>query len=269
MIRFRHLEGREDLGGCVELQRKAWGEGFAELVPASILQVSQKVGGLLGGAFEGPRLLGFVYSLIGVQGGKIVQWSHMLAVDPEARGQGLGRRLKLFQRTELLNRGVHTVFWTFDPLVAQNAHLNVNRLGALIVGYVPNMYGESTGSALHVGGATDRFVVRWDLKSPRVRWAVDGDVAADRSGAVTDAPTIEAPEPGTVVEDAELPETDAVRIEIPYDLATAAERDAEHLARWRDTVRHAFLTYLRGGYVVQSFHRESSPRRCFYFLRRP
>lgn len=265
MAELRHLEGREELAACVELQRRTWGEDFTECVPASILQVSQKIGGMLGGAWDGDRLVGFVYSLIGFQEGHPAHWSHMLAVDPDARGHGLGRRLKLFQRDELLKRGVKRVFWTFDPMVARNAHLNINRLGATVVGFIPNMYGDTTGSPLH-HGPTDRFVLRWELDSQRVRWAVESEAGQGPSEAFHEAPVIRPPESGRMQTDSELPETDTVRIEIPCDLT---ETMPEALPEWRALVRDAFLTYLRRGYAVQSFHRESSAAiRCSYFLRR-
>lgn len=266
MAELRHLEGRDELAACVELQRRTWGEAFSECVPASILQVSQKIGGMVGGAWEDERLVGFVYSLIGFQAGRPAHWSHMLAVDPDARGRGLGRRLKLFQRDELLKRGVKRVFWTFDPMVARNAHLNLNRLGATVVGFVPNMYGEATGSPLH-DGPTDRFILRWDLDSQRVRWAVEREVPQEPSEAFLEAPAIRPSENGALESNTDLPGTDAVRIEIPCDLT---ETMPEALPEWRALVREAFLKYLRRGYAVQSFHRESSPTtRCAYFLRRP
>lgn len=265
MTELRHLRSRDELAACVELQKRTWGEEFTECVPASILQVSQKIGGMLGGAWEGGRLVGFVYSLIGFQEGQPAHWSHMLAVDPDARGQGLGRRLKLFQRSELLKRGVTRVFWTFDPMIARNAHLNLNRLGARVVGFVPNMYGEATGSPLH-DGPTDRLVLRWDLDSQGVRWAVEGEVPQGPSEAFHEAPAIRPAEAGRLTDDPEFPETEAVRIEIPCDLI---ETTPEALPEWRTLVRDAFLNYLRRGYAVQSFHRESSPTtRCAYFLRR-
>ena len=47
---------------------------------------------------------------------------------------------------------------TYDPLVARNAHLNINVFGARIAEYVEDMYGE-TESPLHQGIGTDRFIV--------------------------------------------------------------------------------------------------------------
>ncbi|MGH7541958.1 MAG: GNAT family N-acetyltransferase [Gemmatimonadota bacterium] len=266
---LRHLSRGPEYAACAALQRDTWGETFDEVVPASLLLVSQKVGGLVAGAFtEEDVLVGFVFSLLGSREGRPVHWSHMLAVHPEARGNGLGRRLKLFQREELLKRGIHTVFWTFDPLVARNAHLNINRLGVQVVGYIPNMYGMETRSPLHPGGETDRLIVRWDLEGQRTRWAIEGDIVSGQTAA-PGVPVVRPPDPSErLVVDEELPETSAVRVEVPYDVLALRGRDEGDLTGWRRTVRHAFLTYLRRGYVVQGFHREGAPRRCFYLFRR-
>ncbi|MDX1396806.1 MAG: GNAT family N-acetyltransferase [Gemmatimonadota bacterium] len=268
MAHFRHLETSKDLADCVALQRVTWGDEFGDIVPASVLKVTQKIGGLLAGAFEGDRMVGFVYSFVGQQGETFVHWSHMLAVHSDARGQGLGRRLKLFQRAELLKGGIKTVYWTFDPLVARNAHLNVNRLGASVAGYIPNMYGSATGSPLHVGGDTDRCIARWDLDSARVRWAVEGEPAIDRPATLDDAPLVTVPDIGETVEDVELPETPSVRIEIPCDIASVAKRSPAEVEPWRLTVRRAFLTYLGRRYAVTSFYREAGGATCYYLLRR-
>lgn len=268
-MELRHLESLSEFEECVALQRETWGAAFSDIVPASILKITQKVGGLVAGAFDGDRMTGFVYSIVGYGNGRPFHWSHMLAVSPSARGHGLGRRLKLFQRTELLERGIDRVFWTFDPLIAQNAHLNLNRLGASIAGYVPNMYGEETGSPLHGGGETDRFIVRWDLDSARAKWAVSGEVVSDRSGTVSQAEIVRLPDIGESVRDLEFPETSSVRIEVPCDAVALYQSDPSSFARWRRLTRAAFLNYLRRNYVVQSFHRHSSTGRCFYFLKRP
>lgn len=264
MSDLRHLSSLDDLAGCVRLQRTTWGERFRDVVPASLLQVSQKVGGLLAGAFEDERMLGFVYSLAGRYGGEAVHWSHMLAVHPDARGRGLGRRLKLFQRTELLAAGTKVVYWTFDPLVARNAHLNLNRLGASVVDYVENMYGDETGSPLHAGGETDRLIVRWDLDSQRARWAVQSDAGATGARPLEEDEIVR-PEIG--LRALELPEGDEVFVEIPPDHTSLADTGPDPEA-WRQSVRRALTTYLRRGYAVQSLRREQSRNRCFYFLRR-
>ena len=121
---------------------------------------------LIPSAIDG-LMLGFVYGLTGVENGRIVHWSDMLAVRPEARNLGLGRRLKEFQRRAVQRVGGVVIYWTYDPLVARNAHLNINVFGACISEYVEDMYGE-TESPLHRGIGTDRFIVAWPVADAEV-----------------------------------------------------------------------------------------------------
>jgi predicted GNAT superfamily acetyltransferase len=79
----------------------------------------------------------------------------------------LGRRLKLAQRDDALQRGFDLMEWTFDPLEIKNAHLNLARLGAIARRYSINHYGYSS-SPLQGGLPTDRLVAEWWLRSKRV-----------------------------------------------------------------------------------------------------
>src|SRR5580765_6451652 len=155
-VEIRPLRTQEELHACVDLQRETWGNEFTDVVPASILKVSQRIGGVAAGAFDDQNhLLGFVYGLTGVERGRIVHWSDMLAVRPEARDLRLGRRLKEFQRMAVRKHGAEVIYWTYDPLVARNAHLNFNVLGVHASEYVQDMYGD-TDSELHRAIGTDR-----------------------------------------------------------------------------------------------------------------
>ena len=181
-VEIRHMRTEDEFAASVDLQRDTWGWSFSDVVPVSMLQISVKMGGVCLGAF-GSRgeLMGFVYGITGVRKGELAHWSHMLAVRPEVRDEGIGKRLKLAQADALRALGVNTVYWTFDPLVARNAHLNLNVLGVTIDEYVPDMYGRSD-SELHQLG-TDRFIVRWRLQG-------EGD--APDGADYTDAETVEA-----------------------------------------------------------------------------
>jgi predicted GNAT superfamily acetyltransferase len=98
--------------------------------------------------------------------------SHMTAVLSEYRNAGVGRRLKLFQRQDALDRRIPLVEWTFDPLETKNAYFNIERLGVIVRRYIPNCYG-ITDSPLHSGIPTDRFVPEWWLDSERVKCIVE------------------------------------------------------------------------------------------------
>jgi predicted GNAT superfamily acetyltransferase len=97
----------------------------------------------------------------------------MLAVKESYRNRGLGVELKLAQRREALERGIHLVEWTFDPLEIKNAFLNIHKLGATARRYEIDFYGVSS-SRLQGGLPTDRLVAEWQLDSPRVEAILEG-----------------------------------------------------------------------------------------------
>ena len=275
-ITIRRVQSPDEYAECVTIQMETWGAGFTERVPATILRIAQYIGGVTAGAFTADgRLLGFVYGMTGLRDGRLVHWSDLLAVRPEARDHGLGRRLKLYQRDLLRPLGIETMYWTFDPLVARNAHLNLTRLGATVAEYVPDMYGSETGSAVHGALGTDRFIVDWkiggsDYGEPGS--AVDGasGEGIGRGPGVEHVPSVNAsPDGNGVPIDGELIDATAVRLEIPNDIMSVIDQDPKIARRWRDTTRRAFLWYLGRGYRVAAFQRDHVTGRPFYRLARP
>ncbi|MEJ2538433.1 MAG: GNAT family N-acetyltransferase, partial [Gemmatimonadota bacterium] len=173
-VRIRELAGIDEFRRAVAFQESIWGEGFSERVPASLMKVTRRLGGVVAGAFGSEEeLVGFVYGMTGLEEGGPVHWSDILAVRPGLRDRGVGRRLKHFQRERVLGLGVDLMRWTFDPLESRNAYLNLGHLGAVVREYAVDMYGESD-SPLHRGLGTDRYVVSWELTSNRVRDRVAG-----------------------------------------------------------------------------------------------
>jgi predicted GNAT superfamily acetyltransferase len=267
-ITFRELHTHAEYDECVAIQKETWGAPFTEIVPASILMICQKVGGVVAGAF-GPdgRMLGFVFGLTGIKDGRPAHWSHMLAVRDDLRGSGLGQQLKWYQRTLLLKRGVDVMYWTFDPLVSRNAHLNLNRLGAEIQAYVPDYYGADTDSELHSGLGTDRFIVAWKLRGPRTRRAQAGRPVTTYSRH-TDAPVVDSltvGDIGSIPEERDLPDSEWVRVEVPADIQAVKKHDPGVAWQWRAVTRRAFLHYLAKGYGVDGIYRDADGR-SFYVL---
>lgn len=248
-VTIRTLESAEDFERVEDLQRETWGAEFTELVPAAILMISQKVGGIVAGAFNGPdNLIGFVFGLTGLRNGRLAHWSHMLAVDESLQGAGIGRRLKLYQRDRLLEMGVEHCYWTYDPLVARNAHLNINRLGALPVEYIPDMYGADTKSSLHSGIGTDRFIVEWELRNPRVLKAVHTHPHESIAEPVA---------PG------------AIHVAVPDDIQAVKHASPAEARAWRERSRSALIEHMKGGYRVTGFAREPSKSCAYYILTQP
>jgi chorismate synthase len=236
-IQIRDLKTQAELHACVELQRETWGANFSETVPPAILQVAQYVGGISAGAFdEKNEMVGFVFGLTGVEqtshGIIPVHWSDMLAVRKSARNRGIGERLKRYQRDVLLMRGVQKVYWTFDPLDAKNAYVNLVRLGIIAHEYRQDMYGQ-TDSPLHQGIGTDRLIAVWPIASDRVAYRLDGVRPRTRQDHVT-------------------------RIDIPLDIHDINAREPQVARKWRERTRAEFKRWFEQGYVVVDFVREAT-----------
>jgi predicted GNAT superfamily acetyltransferase len=99
--------------------------------------------------------------------------SHMVAVLPGAQARGVGYALKLWQRAACMEHGVDEIRWTYDPLVRRNAYFNLAKLGARVIDYRPDFYGEMD-DIINAGDRSDRFEVSWALSSPGVVDALAG-----------------------------------------------------------------------------------------------
>ncbi|HEX7119908.1 MAG TPA: hypothetical protein VF212_14040 [Longimicrobiales bacterium] len=244
---------------CVALQRETWGETFSELVPPAILWAAQRIGGVTAGAFDADgRLAGFVFGMTGVEDGRLVHWSDMLAVRAELRDRGIGARLKRYQRDALLRLGVEVVYWTFDPLESKNAYLNFARLGIIAREYHRDLYG-TTDSPVHRGIGTDRLVAVWEIDGERVRRRLRGEPPPSADD-VADAPLANPTRPGLAGLECDEPDlsldADRIRVAVPADIQGLKARAPELAADWRRKTRAAFEAYLGRGYVAVEVVRE-------------
>ena len=260
-VLVRPLETLADFRTCVDLQREIWGSEYDDIVPASLMRAAAHVGALTLGAFGADGVqLGFVFGITGVEQAEAVHWSHMLGVRAGARDQGVGRKLKEFQRAELLRRRIRRMYWTFDPLQARNAHLNVNRLGVRVVEYVRDMYCTSL-SPLHQAVGTDRLVVE-------CRTEVNGHGAPQHeNGRLADAQVLTAfPEAGELPAPGSDPAL--ALIEIPWDLQAVVAESVHKAAEWRAATRRYFQWALANGYEVTGVRRDEAARRVFFVIER-
>ena len=247
-VSYRDLTTRDEFAAVVELERQIWGPRYDEVVPVPILTVTVKRGGILIGAFDDERMIGFVYSLPGIRKGRPTQWSHMLGVLQDYRADGIGHRLKLMQRDRTLAMGLDLVEWTFDPMQALNAHLNFAKLGVVVEEYEENVYGEST-SPLHKGNPTDRFIAEWWIREPRPQhdWS--------------DARTVNH---GTKVA---LDRRDArVVVEIPTGFTEMLLAAPDLALEWRMATRELFTVYFSRGYRAVDFRLDRAARKGTYLL---
>jgi predicted GNAT superfamily acetyltransferase len=272
-IRVRAARDRADYDRCVLLQKAVWGLADQDVTGAIQLIATTHAGGTCQIAETGAaEAVGFAYAFPAIRGGVPHLHSDMLAVLPEYQKRGVGVRLKWAQREEALARGLGLITWTFDPLQARNANLNLRRLGALATEFYEDFYGV-TSSTLHHGLATDRLLVRWELGAERVR------ALAEQGEPPRTVPTPHLPRANDVRWQAGWPvcseprldlEEPEVLLEIPPEwdvLCAAAPKLAED---WHGKMRRSLKAYFGRGYVAADFAptEDAGRRRPLYLLRK-
>ena len=245
-----------DLRAVAELFDTVWGGSpDGPPVPADLLCSLVHAGGAVtvartsGGASDGV-LLG---AAVAVRAQPGTAYSLIAATRPGGSDQGLGYALKQRQRTWALAHDLHTLTWTFDPLVGRNARFNLTKLGAEATAYVKNFYG-AMGDAINAGDESDRLVATWRLDSPRAVACADG-----HSGEVIepDLAAVEvlalAPDGGPL-----LVGGGSTRwLRVPVDMVALRRADAVAGAAWRKAVRSTLEPALSDGWRATGVTRSS------------
>jgi len=264
-VEIRLLRNLGEFRACERLQKEVWGTLAAG---SELLSVTQKYAGVVLGALVKESVVGFIYAFLARHHGRLIHWSHMMAVEARYRDQGLGFRMKLAHRKLALQQGIKAICWTYDPLESRNATLNLRRLGARVEEYIPDCYGHFP-SVIEKGLPSDRFVVDWRISTGRVERHLQSV----------------APPP-----DPSLPRVNETRLgargfvenrriwlhlreprllaEIPPDTDAMRVQDLPLARRWRMETREIFGQYFKAGYAVEDFLPPAADRGCFYLLGR-
>ncbi|MBN1538126.1 MAG: GNAT family N-acetyltransferase [Anaerolineales bacterium] len=296
-INIKNIELVEDMVEIEDIQRRVWVGSETEVVPAHILVAIVKYGGILIGAYiekEGvEQCAGFVFGFPGFyttpDGPRPMHCSDMLAVLPEYRNQGLGYRLKRAQWQMVRNQGLDRIIWTYDPLMSRNAHLNINKLGAVCNLYLRNFFGELQDS-MNFGLATDRFQVDWWVNTNRVKEKLSRTARKSLSfdhymaaGVTVVNParqnSLGFPCPSSDLsyiidiisnDKSDLDEQQfpaLLLVEIPSDFLTLKEKDPSLARNWREHTRNIFEALFEKDYLVTDLvYSPGEPSRSYYVL---
>jgi len=271
-VTIRDLQSFEDLKQVDEVEREVWGLSDIDTTPLTLVIATKEAGSIWVGAFDGTKLVGFAFGFLGLENGRLIVHSHMLAVREPYRSSHLAYNLKLAQRERALairiddgradsrtsDIRISEMTWTFDPLQSRNAHLNFTKLGVVSETYKVDFYGPETASVLHRNG-TDRLWVTWPLSSRRVLDRLQGK--ANRA-EVLDALSTLTPlvhfngdgKPARTDLTAAL-NRQRIAIEIPSDIVEVERKDPALAWEWRLQTRWAFTEALKAGFSVAEFCR--------------
>jgi len=236
---IRECSSIEDFQQCIELERAVWKDEDIGIMPVRMYMISRACNAPTIGAFEpSGRLVGFVHTMIALRGGRVIYHSHLAAVLEQLRHRDIGYRMKLAQRERALAAGVPLIIWTFDPLQSRNAHLNINKLGAIIRRYEVNYYSEGLSTVFDANVPSDRVFAEWWVSSPHVRSALSGKLP-------------EVLDPKTTVT-------------IPENINEVREKSIDEHVRWRLQARGEFQQALGAGFIVRGFERSKGSSKYLF-----
>ena len=220
-IEIRGITTLLDQGIVRNVFDQTWMMDSGTEITPNLLQAMVHSGSYLSGAFIGGKCAGAAFAFPATNGGLHLH-SHMTAVLPEFRDQGVGYALKIDQWNWAKKKNYPNLSWTFDPLVRRNAKLNIAKLGVDISAYFPNFYGDMP-DALNAGDESDRLMVSWrtDVDAPKARELIT------------------------------KPETGDILIEIPEDIVAIRSKNQSESLKWRRRVREQFMAaFEKNGKVI-------------------
>ncbi|GAA3015185.1 GNAT family N-acetyltransferase [Microbacterium aurantiacum] len=193
-ILIRDLDTVADVFTASAVLADVWG-GDRSGMPPNLLRALAHSGNYAVGLWDDDRMIGASVAFFAAPAARSMH-SHITGILPAHQGHGLGRALKEHQREWALARDVGHITWTFDPLVARNAHFNLAVLGARVTDFLVDHYGPMD-DGVNRGDESDRIMVSWALAAPGLAApaeerivatvAVPDDIAAIRARSVTDA----------------------------------------------------------------------------------
>jgi predicted GNAT superfamily acetyltransferase len=153
----RELSNYGELKQACQLYRGVFGyTGDDEsLNPRMLSSLLRHSGSVVGAVDPSGTVLAFAYGWAAVDTGDdphVYHFSQAAVVSSVLQGQGVGRSLKRVQAAMAERTGAERMRWTYDPLMARNAHFNLDVLGARGRWYTPDAQGLP---------GTDRVTVEW------------------------------------------------------------------------------------------------------------
>jgi predicted GNAT superfamily acetyltransferase len=255
-----------------------------EIVPGRFMHSLQHNGACLLGAFDGERVVGFVFGALAtaewlteridnVAAARLQMYSVMMGVRPEYQSTGLGYRLKLAQREFALRLGIRLITWTFDPLESRNGYFNISKLGVVCQRYLRNFHGDMGG--INAGLQTDRFHVDWWVTGNRVQKRLSGERAPLKLEAFIGGGAEVVSRCRLDDRGAQIPpdsfaasHSQILLAEVPADFQAIKAVDMGVAHAWRSYTRELFESHFGRGYVVTDFvrSREEDGRDHSYYV---
>ena len=285
-ILIKQIVEMGEINPILDLMQRVWQLHDREVVASFEMKAVAQFGILLG-AYDidkdPNKPIGFIYAFNKFPD---AHYSHMMGIDIAYQGKNVGFLLKQSHRNIALqqkNPIITTIEWTVDPLLSINAQLNFRKLGVICNDYHENFYGDPTNVGVYPTLPTDRILVKWLIRSPRVEkrfqpnfsdklpWnspdALQKEITLITK-FVSSEKLLQVP---AMQEFFTLKDQDQITIEVPDNFTELSRKNHDWALQWRLSTRFYFTELFKRKYFLVdyfSFKTSPSSRRNFYLFTR-
>ena len=249
-VAIRELTDYEEFVAFGRLLAAVWGPPAEPPMGPDLLTAMAHSGAYIAGAFAGDEMIGALVGWLGMRSNELLMHSHILGVLPGDQARGVGFDLKQHQRHWCLERNVHVMEWTTDPLVRRNAYFNLSKLGAEAPEYLVNFYGEMR-DGINAGDESDRLLIRWRLDSDRAVTAAAGNLPeldVEKLRGWSGSAALAVGPDGEPVDGAS--DSRVLICQVPEDIVALRRADPALARRWRLALRRALGGAMARGYLI-------------------
>ena len=238
---IKQLSAFHELDAMAELQTAVWGFSPIDVVPSYIFVAAVRAGGLVLGAYEEDKLVGYALGFRGYVDGQHFMYSHLVGVHPNYRDGGVGYDLKMAQKKFALENELEKIVWTFNPMHSRNARLNIAKLGARVSRYIAPAKSENAFE----GFLTPRYEVTWDIQQSHKQ--SDGWKRALRIADVSESNF------PVLVPGVDVAQEPILSLQVPLDFDSLLEKEPEKAQAWQSMVMDYSDRLLNNGFVVSDY----------------
>ncbi|PLR95762.1 GNAT family N-acetyltransferase [Bacillus sp. T33-2] len=266
MIEIRSIDTIDGLKNIQQLETRVWD---MDSIPIHQTFTALKNGGIILGAYDKGKMIGFLYSFPGFRNGFTYLCSHMLGISPDYRKSGIGEMLKLRQKELAAEMGYSLIVWTYDPLESVNAYLNLHKLGGIAAEYHENYY-QAMDDGLNQGLPTDRFIVDWWIGSPHANVKNEKTIEWE-----PDLNLIETSISKNHFQMAQKAHTrkvsdgrDCYFVPIPENIQAIKKADPRAALDWRLKTRETIQLLISKGYIATDVFRRKEEQLSYYVFKK-
>lgn len=255
-VTIRELDTAADFLEAGELYRAVFGlqdEAFS-VNPRLMSSLRRFGGSVIGARTEEGRLVAFAYGFLGIAGNEQFHYSQAVVVAPDHQHRGLGRAMKEEQKQIALRSDVTHMRWAFDPLLARNAHFNLDVLGATGRWFFDDFYDSRETDD---GTPSNRMIVEWTLSNRKARRRETLPVPAEVADASTSWGGMLVTDDGTAW------------VPIPAMVTSHGTAADGHLAEVRAPLAASLTVLFNRGFVAVSCVRLDESSAVYRFAQTP